>query len=372
MIPYLIPILVTLLAALYYDWTGRVRGRKAVWYLLFVYLVLLIGLRYKVGADTLNYMDYFAWAPDLSGWKFWDAANPYEPFFTFLVSVGKSFSDEFYAFQLVHALILNTCIFYFISHNTKYRFSALFFCFLLYYFYFSTEVLRESLAVFVFALNYKNYQNNRWFRYYCWALVACLFHISAVFLLVLPFAKWLRLDWKFGLLSLFFVLVLFNMGSVFALLEDISRIGEKVNSYEDVHFVGFLWMGLRFLQYTLVPLCILAFGKKVLHMEVKYEPLYCVMALLGIGVLFSPVIFSRFTNYIYPLYALSLTEVLCGGLKAVMPAVKRLSSLVIGCAVLFIYGSYYVHLNFYRIWVPYVSVIHPYEVSGRDDFRPGN
>lgn len=371
MIVYLIPVAATVLAALYYDWTGRKRGRDIVWYLLFVYLVLLVGLRYKVGGDTLNYMDYYAWAPDLSGWKFIDAKNPYEPFFTLLVSAARSVSGEFYVFQLLHALILNACIFYYIAHNTKYRFSALFFCFLIYYIYFSTEVLRESLAVFVFVLNYRNYRDCRWGRYYFGATVACLFHISAVFLFLLPFVRWLRLDWKFGVLAVLCVAGLFYMQSIFAMLEDLGRIGNKVSSYEDVHFVGYLWTGLRFLQYTFIPLAILVFGKYVLRTEVHYEPLYCVMALLGIGVLFSPVVFSRFTNYIYPLYALSLADVLCTGLGRAASAVRRLAALALGAVVFVVYGSYYVHLDFYLRWVPYSSVLVPVDYSTREQFRNG-
>ena len=102
---------------------------------------------------------------------------------------GTLVGDDFVYFQLLHIIILNSCLFYFISKSTEYRFSALFFCFIYYYLYFSTEILRESLAIFVFVLNYKNYEEGNWFKYYCGVCIAILFHISAVILIVFPFVN---------------------------------------------------------------------------------------------------------------------------------------------------------------------------------------
>ena len=190
MIVYLIPLLASVFGVYKFD-INKKRGGQILYYFLFIYLVLLIGLRFEVGGDTLVYMEDYKWRPDLAEWEFsW--TDYYEPLYTLLCALAKSIGSDFVYFQLLHSLIFNTCLFYFISKNTEYKFSALFLCFIYYYLYFSTEILRESLAIFVFILNYRNYERGNWGKYYLGVCVAVLFHISAVILLIFPFVRWMK------------------------------------------------------------------------------------------------------------------------------------------------------------------------------------
>lgn len=49
-----------------YDFPKRKTKDFILWGLLYLVLVSIIGLRYKVGGDTYNYMAYFDYAPELS------------------------------------------------------------------------------------------------------------------------------------------------------------------------------------------------------------------------------------------------------------------------------------------------------------------
>lgn len=92
-------------------------------------------------------------------------------------------------------------------------------------------------------------------------------------------------------------------------------IGEKINSYGNNDFAGYLWAILRMIQYTIIPLICLVFAKYNLKIVPKFEFAYLFLILLGIGVVFNPVIFSRFANYFMPLYSLSLATLICSFIR---------------------------------------------------------
>ncbi|WP_369683354.1 EpsG family protein, partial [uncultured Muribaculum sp.] len=184
MLLYIIPFVLTILSSIKYD----INRKNDIWekyglLFLFVYLILLIGLRYEVGGDTINYMGDYDWRVPLSQYKL-SFNDKFQPGYIILCSLGKSISPDFYVFQLIHSALLNTLLFLFIKNNTKYVYTSLGIIFLTCYFYFSTEILRESIAVLIFSLNYKNLINRRWLSYYTGVLLCFMFHLSAIFLVI--------------------------------------------------------------------------------------------------------------------------------------------------------------------------------------------
>lgn len=194
MIPYLIPLVVVIGGIIQYDFGGHKKYRKIVWYFLFVYIVLLIGLRYRVGIDTLNYMLSYDEIPTISSFKMSDFTLGYQPFYLLLCVMARSISSEFFVFQLLHALILNLCVFSFIKKYSEKRFIGLFFYFIMYFLYFNTEIMKESLAVAVLLVNYRSLKEQRWFRFFMGIFVAMMFHVSAVIVVLFPFLSKLRLN----------------------------------------------------------------------------------------------------------------------------------------------------------------------------------
>lgn len=361
---YLVPLFLAAFGTYQFD-INKNRGGKILYCFLFIYLVLLIGLRFEVGGDTLVYMEDYKWRPDLSEWQFsW--MDYYEPLYTFLCAVAKSIGDDFVYFQILHSLIFNICLFYFISKNTKYKFAALFLCFIYYYLYFATEILRESLAVFVFVLNYKNYEEGNWGKYYLGVCIAILFHISAVILIIFPFVRKMKFN-----LTYFAVLVLctfsfMKIDVIFSLFMNISKISDKMASYNDVLLAdgGFLGLILTLLivcRFTLLPLLIYFWDKKILKESPKYEGLICFYTLLGIGAFFNSTIFERFPNYITPLYFISLTNILvpCFFRKATLS--RKLAGTIIFCLVVIVYTSFPARI--YMRYIPYYSVFNPQSID---------
>ena len=81
-----------------------------------LYVILLMGFRYRVGIDTLNYMDgYLSVTTTLD--DFWNldfTQTRYEPGYLFLAACCRSISNDFFILQLACAFILNSCVFIFL------------------------------------------------------------------------------------------------------------------------------------------------------------------------------------------------------------------------------------------------------------------
>ena len=159
----------------------RVNSRMAkslrITYLAIIclYVILLMGFRYRVGTDTINYMDgYLERTTTLDDFGALDFTQTrFEPGYMFLAACCRSLSNEFYVLQLLCAFILNSCVFLFLYRYCYNPFVGVIVYFVLTCLYFNTEIMRESLAIAIFLLNYPNLKSRKWVRYY----ILCLFSI---------------------------------------------------------------------------------------------------------------------------------------------------------------------------------------------------
>ena len=113
---------------------GKSNMTKLVPYMiLLIFVILISGLRYRVGIDTLNYMEVYNSLPSANNISdIFDSEGNYSmrPLFLLLVVISKLFSNDFWVCQLLHAIILNSCVFYFLYKESKYPF----FCVAMYLF----------------------------------------------------------------------------------------------------------------------------------------------------------------------------------------------------------------------------------------------
>jgi len=357
MIVYLIPFFITIFGAIKYDICKENDADKyLLWYSLYVYLFLLIGLRYMVGGDSYFYMLYFN---DFTPKGMFDMSSEadYQPLFALLTSFSKIIYPSFTSFQLLHSFIINTCLFYFIAKNSQYRFSTMFLCLLIFYINFTVEILRESLAIMVFVYNYKNLENKKWIRYYIGVFIAVMFHLSAVFLIVLPFLKFLRLNKQYLVLLIIAFLALSQLQSLFTFFENIEKINKKINDYSEASY-GWKSTVLFFITRTLIPVGLLFWAKTKYNFVIKYEYLVCVFGLLGVCSIFNTIIFVRFTNYFVLFYCIALVDVLVHFFRLKTGYVSQLFVVVNFVIIVFAYGylSFYWPVGYYEKWIPYYSV----------------
>lgn len=364
MLIYIVPFILSIFGIYYCDIHKRHSILLKVF--LFIYLVIVLGLRYKVGGDTINYMGYYEGYPSLNEWEltFYDSYS-FQPLFSFIFSLSKTISKNFAFFQFLHAILFTSILYYFIKISTKYFFTALSLSLLIFYLYFTTEILRESLAILVFTLNYKNLRENNIFKYYIGAALAICFHISAVILLVLPLLRWLKFDYKYAILVVLVCLSGYLWQDFLNFASSISVLSEKVNTYRTDQSGGFLFSVLIILRYSVIPI-VTNYFLKTKYNNTKYENVLCVLSLLGICSVFSYIIFTRFTNYFLILLAVAIAELLCKMFLSYNKSTRQ-SAIVYAIFILLVYGSYYIHLNMYERWIPYSHIINPTEYD-RENF----
>jgi len=184
---YLFAFFYILLCAYIFDIKKARKYVNLHYILICVLLILIAGLRYRVGGDTLSYFDDYNSFPTFSAFPHTDFSElKYEPLFYTITAFSKLIYPDFAIFQFVQASIVNITFFYVIARRTPYRFLSVCFYFLLMYFYFNMEIMRESISVCVFLLSVKYIEKRNYFVYYVFAVIAYSIHTSAIFLFPFP------------------------------------------------------------------------------------------------------------------------------------------------------------------------------------------
>ncbi len=355
---YLIAVICALAGA-YINNRLSPKGRKLLLTLLCTYIILIIGFRYKVGVDTISYMKAYRYIPPLEDFSFPKTlfSTRYEPAFVVICGICKSFTNQFWPVQLIVATITSTCIFIFLYRYCKNVFIGVLFYFLLQGLYFSTEVLRESAAVGIFLLNFKNLQEKRWLNYYLLSLLSILFHYSAIIIWFLPLARILKPNILFLILCVCFLSVtplvekLNNLLQIAALS---GRITMYVNAAQDLNFN---WR-LGELIHAAFPAIIVLTVCKLLNLKNEFQYLILLQILLCMGAFAIPLIFSRFTNYTTMFVTVSLANLLT------LPRIKTWLKALIISGVLLTQTYYYYSMA--DRWFPYVSIFYPEEIPLRN------
>ena len=154
---YIVPFVLLIICMVLFEIVYPNKFASKFFFVVFViYFSILMALRYRVGGDTLAYMSSYSYIPTLDKLELQDLLYTIsDPLYVLLCSISKSIHPSFYVFQIIHSIILNVSLSVFLMRYSK----MLLFSFVLFlfsnYLYFSTEILRESLAVCVFLFAFK-------------------------------------------------------------------------------------------------------------------------------------------------------------------------------------------------------------------------
>ncbi|MGK4076594.1 EpsG family protein [Bacteroides sp. CACC 737] len=350
-------------------------------FLLFLLLVCVTGFRYRVGIDTLNYMENYSQVPSLAdfSWEYFFEGD-YEFLYVLLVNISRVFSDSFFSFQFLQVAIVNTVIFRFAIKYSANVYIYIFLYIMMGYLYFNTEILRESIAICCFILSWEYLQNGDYKKYYAWVVIALLGHYSASFCLFLPCIKKmkLRINFLFVLLGVLLISIL-GVGLLVNNIDLLASILPKnllgkiyayfVNDYNRLGPMGILF-GLIFNVCTPLMLIYLSNKKNVVRNK-EIEAFICLYVIVSIlGIFF--IIFSRFNNYLLPIYILYL----CNFISERRERFKKQSIFNMVFTGWILLAFIYPYLkstedvasgtHFYNRWVPYHSVFDPLQVPERE------
>lgn len=384
---YLVALILICFGIYRYDYRNQKSGRLLLWILICLVLVCIAGFRYKLGQDTITYInEYNTLRPftKINGDDF--ARTRFAPGFVVLTSIFKQFTSEFTFFQFFHALVVNSVIFYFLFRHSRHIFFAALLYFFYLYFLLCFQQMREAFAVCVFLLSWPFFKDGKWLLWYSMSILAFFFHVSAFMMFFLPLicVPGIRQLFVFGRrtwiicigIALFAVgvqAVFFQYIEVIALsasmLERIQNYRHNALGGTILNFNGVVGALFQYILYPLIALFFLqkkkmAEGKEWLKFD-KFTGF--VLMSVYVSIFSIPItIFGRYNNYFFPFAILALSYWIFSYLKVKRRKIRlRLVYWVIIFLPMFLFhisGTYFVSMNrsgtlkSYMVYYPYTTV----------------
>lgn len=222
----------------HFDIKGRTKNYKIWYYSVLIVLILLSGLRYRIGSDTPNYIDRFYHSyPSLENYSLNDYPIGNDPLYVLINSVVISIGGRFFILQLLQASFVIILIFNYIKKHCQFVFTCALVYFIMCYVQFNFEIMRASMSIAV-SLYANDYAlKKKWTKAYLLYFTAILFHIQAIFLTLVPLFLFLRLNRKGYLLLLVAFLggliVQRTFGALIELISFAEQVQTKGLSYAD-------------------------------------------------------------------------------------------------------------------------------------------
>lgn len=364
---YLIILLALIVFSANYDFRGNlVCEANKPYMFMCICFILLAGLRFFVGSDTHNYVYDFSVMPDLSRLSEYHRLDSrYQFGWDAYVCIIKSIFGNFVFVQLITAIIVNVIIFCFIKRNTTNVFVALLFYYILNYFEYNMEIMREAIAVVLGLIAVMFYERNKKLHFILMIILAFEFHISAIILAIIPFITKVKYSRKLVLitilLSVFIPFLFTQIGGLANLINlfsasDPDYLLHYLNQSMDDSRNLFYYIEL-YVSYLVIPvLCLLTLKEnaKFTGMVIAFIVIRC-MGMFTYA-------FYRFGNYFEPFYWLLLADAAYYYWVKMRVSKPLLISMLIIC-IFFIYqrtqlGNYpmYPGHKLYERYIPYEMV----------------
>lgn len=382
---YLFVFILLLIPVLKYDLMAKTGGERGWFCFNLVVLILLAGLRYRVGGDTLMYMSIYDDLPSLADLKYFDFAEAdFNPLWYIYAAVCKSIGEDFVVMQIIQAIFVNSVFFFFFKkYSPRYYFSAILLFYIGYYCYFNMEIMREILCVCILMLMTSWIFEKRWLPYYAGCVVALFIHYSSVIMLFIPFLVYFfkKPSWK---LLLFFALglaVLASSVNILLLLAKLVVDNEGllivIERYSDklTNINGMMLMFLKLLPF-------IGFMYIRNRFNLDYQDKFAPFA-TGLVFMFSLAmglfIFERLANYFVPYVIVFSVNTIYRFLSELDLKKVQVSGIVFAMSLLvmsfnfFRYymrdmSEYYPNTRFNVIFTPYHSILDPEIEEHRERF----
>lgn len=307
---YLFVVTLLLVLAFVFDY-GNNESDKSTWqFIVVVLLILIAGLRYHIGGDSLNYeYEFYHFTPAL-GDIFVSRYLSSQFLWRLLMSFCYTYFHSFVALQLIHAFILNILLFRFIKKTTKYVFSALLIVFCVTWWNLSFEILRESLCVAIYLNAILSLKDRNYKSYIVLGLITMGLHwFSFVIVLITPILMFgNRKIVVSSIIIISVYLFLFVDDQFFVWLDILSEeyvgggMSKQINAYTGLDgglgrsVYNINGMVRTFMVYILFPIVTIYYSRK---MSTDDDLNKLLILFVVFGVLQTKlVIFSRLYNYL--------------------------------------------------------------------------
>ena len=374
---YLIILLALIVFSINYDFRDNlVYKANKPYRIMCICFILLAGLRFFVGSDTHNYVYDFSVMPDLLKLSEFHRLNSrYQFGWDAYICIIKSIFGNFVFVQLITAIIVNVIIFWFIKRNTSNIFLALLSYFILNYFEYNMEIMREAIAVVLGLVAVMYFEENKRLYFILLLILAFEFHISAVILVIVPFIAKINYSNKLVVATILLSVI------VPFLFTQISGLANLINLFTTndpgylLHYLNqsmddsrnlFYYLDL-YVSYLIIPvLCLLT-----LKENAKFSGMVIAFIVVRCMGMFTYA-FYRFGNYFEPFYWILLADATYYYWKK-MRITKNVLIAIFTICILFIYqrrqlSNYpmYPDHRLYERYIPYEmvnSTDHNYSIS---------
>lgn len=241
-------------------------------------IVLLYGFRYRVGVDYSTYLQFFKYIQTTKKIPFFSSYM--EPGYVFLNYVASKIFTEGYGIFFVNGIVVFFLIYLVIRQYSQINKPLSVYIFLMVYFGFSCNGIRQMIAALILLLAYYFLLEQKMKSYVVVVLIATLFHSSAIFFLVFLLLERMNVKYykylKGATIFLGVLIILFPT----QIMRLISVIG-KYEGYIYVNGIGSI-RGLAFLAYVIpILLFIECFKADLIKLNSRYE-LYVLLIYLQI------------------------------------------------------------------------------------------
>lgn len=240
---YIIILLYLLFLTYKYDVKKSKQYFKVNYIFSCIVLIIVAGVRYRIGYDTSNYMESYKYAPSLSdiinGLQFYG-----DPLWMYIIAISKEIYNDFFVVQIFQAIIVNVAVFWFVKRHSPKPFLSILLYFLLLWWNLCFEAMREAIAAsfFLYALDAILF-NKGLKAYYLRVWPAIFAHTFGFVTLLFPFIKYLKIK-KYTII-LFLAIFIFsfyikdNINNIISLLEMTSDMAmDKATKYFDSDTYG--------------------------------------------------------------------------------------------------------------------------------------
>ena len=364
-------VLVLILIGIYkYDLTDRLFSSSKkynLYYTIAFMLFFIAAFRYYNGGDTKNYAEHFLQMPswtELSKHHFDDFR--YQKGYIYFVAFIKGLWDNFIIQQIITALIVNVVVFRFVKKYSPFVFLTILMYFILNYFEFNMEIMRECISVSFGLLAYECLKSRRYILMVILIYIAYQFHISALILTLMPLFAIV----KFSKKSFFIVLVVaILLPTLYIAIPNLELYANLLFNQEDWVNDAYLiqeysdtlstnYYVTHILKFLVIPFAIIWYVNK----KTKFEMtgLVYAYALLQLLSMFSYA-FYRFANYFAPFYWIAVSY----AIYLLIAKRRKLRTVILGfILILMIYLHQNVQLAWdstnnqynYNRYIPYESV----------------
>lgn len=234
---YLLVVLLIVFLAYKFD-LGKRRFSNKPYAVLYLVLVLLSGLSYRLGFDSIGYeysfnntySDSFDADELIEG--FVGFGSQREPLWFILNWAFYNVFGEFWVFKIFYALFVNGVVFWFIKKHCSTPYLAILLYFIFAFFEYNFETLRQALGISFFLIALDGYMSTegikKYLKYYLWIIPAFFCHHFAILTILFPLFSRIKLNATFIFWSFIVVIFLANLANIFLHITGLDIISDAM------------------------------------------------------------------------------------------------------------------------------------------------